>query len=110
MEAEFSAPSFTNPTGFWDINYGILLKDFWEYNPATDTWIQKANCGGLTRYYATGFSNGNKGYIGIGSEGYPYNELNDFWEYDPATDGWLQKASFANGTSTRSHSFGFSLG
>ena len=41
-------------------------KDFWEYDPATNTWTQKADFGGTTRSVAVGFSIGSKGYIGTG--------------------------------------------
>jgi hypothetical protein len=70
------------------------LNDFWEYNPSTDTWIQKANVGGISgRSFAAGFNIGSKGYIGTGHiDG---TLTNDFWEYDPNTDLWIQKADFA---------------
>jgi hypothetical protein len=72
---------------------GEFRKDFYEYDPATDTWTQKANVGGEKRAEAVGFSIGNKGYIGTGAvetTGF----TNDFWEYDPATDTWTEKAEF----------------
>ena len=40
--------------------------DFWEYDPTTNTWTQKANFGGTPRDGAVGFSIGSKGYIGTG--------------------------------------------
>ena len=40
-----------------NINYH---NDFWEYDPATDTWTQKANFGGGARYGAVGFSIGTR--------------------------------------------------
>src|SRR6516164_997902 len=36
------------------------FRDFWEYDPATDAWTQKADFGGTVRGTATGFSIGNK--------------------------------------------------
>jgi hypothetical protein len=62
-------------------------KDFWEYDPAADTWTQKADFGGGTRFWATGFSIGSKGYIGTGEAFYSqYTGVSgpkkDFWEYD----------------------------
>jgi len=53
-------------------------------------WTQKANFGGTARNFATGFTIGNKGYIGTGDAG---GDSNDFWEYDPNTDIWTQKAN-----------------
>jgi len=38
-------------------------KDFWEYDPVTDTWTRKSNIGGSGRQGIVGFSIGNKGYI-----------------------------------------------
>ena len=67
--------------------------DFWEYDPATDTWTQKANFGGGARTGAVGFSIGTKGYVGTGIDA---NDLlrKDFWEYDPVTNKWTRKANF----------------
>ena len=45
----------------------ISRNDFWEYDPATNTWTQKADFGGTARQYATGLSIGSKGYIGTGN-------------------------------------------
>ena len=58
-------------------------KDFWEYDPSSNTWAQKADFGGPARYAAVGFSIGLKGYIGTGYDG---GYQNDFWEYGPLTD------------------------
>jgi N-acetylneuraminic acid mutarotase len=69
-----------------------------------DTWTQKANFGGSARSEAVGFSIGDKGYIGTGTDG---NLKKDFWEYDPAFDAWTQKADF--GGSARKAAVGFSL-
>src|SRR4249919_3048148 len=48
------------------IGTGDSYNDFWEYDPATNVWTQKADFGGKGRDWATGFSIGNKGYIGTG--------------------------------------------
>jgi hypothetical protein len=76
------------------------------YDPGTDTWTKKANFGGTARSEATGFSIGNKGYIGIGQR---RNEgTNDFWEFDPGTNTWIQKADFGGGP--RHFAVGISIG
>jgi N-acetylneuraminic acid mutarotase len=72
----------------------------------TDTWTQKADVGGIVRDWAVGFSIGNKGYIGTGSNGGSYYK--DFWEYDPAANTWTQKADF--GGTERVNAVGFSIG
>ena len=80
--------------------------DFWEYDPDTDAWTQKADFGGTVRAGTASFSIGTKGYIGTG-----YNDpivYNDFYEYDPDTDAWTQKADF--GGTARHGAVGFSIG
>ena len=69
-----------------------MAKDFWEFDPATNTWTQKADFGGTARLGSLGFSIGSKGYIGTGWDGV---YLKDFWEYDPTANAWTQKADFA---------------
>jgi len=83
------------------------MKDFWEYDPVTNVWTQKADFGGSKRYKATGFAIGTKGYIGTG---YDLNGsfVKSFWEYDPATNVWTQKAVF--GGTARQNAVGFSIG
>jgi hypothetical protein len=85
---------------------GGYLNDFWEYNPSTDIWIQKANYPGAGRIGLVGFSIGNKGYVGGGATG--TSMAQDFWEYDPNTNSWTQKANLPAGK--RCYSFSFSIG
>ena len=75
------------------INGGAaFLSDFWEYDPATDTWTQKADFPGNKTSGAVAFSIGNKGYVGTGVSRGGWQK--DFWEYDPAIDVWTQKADY----------------
>ena len=46
---------------FDSVGHNIKLKDFWEYDPASDTWTQKADLGGAARGEAKGISIGGKG-------------------------------------------------
>jgi hypothetical protein len=82
------------------------FNDFWEYNPVTDIWTQKANFGGSPRTGSTGFSIGNKGYAGTGY-GPVGVYFNDFWEYNPTMNVWNQKANFGGGS--RYVTTGFSI-
>lgn len=67
-------------------------KDFWEYDPVFDTWTQKADFGGGSRYHAYYFSIGGKGYAGGGFSTLGlYGFAMDFWEYDPITNVWTRK-------------------
>ena len=81
-------------------------KDFWEYDPATNTWSQKADFAGGKRNTPVSFSIGGKGYVGTGSSG--EEECNDFWEYDPAKNQWTKKANFPG--APRAVAIGFSIG
>jgi N-acetylneuraminic acid mutarotase len=97
-------------TGYDDGNDGwSFKKDLWEYDPATDTWTQKADFAGNGRYDAIGFSIGNKGYVGTGME-YILGGgglFEDFWEYDPLSNTWVQKSDFSGGG--RKGAIGFSI-
>lgn len=78
---------------------GVKLTDFWEYNPLTNNWLQKANFPGATGdgiYYATGFSVEGKGYVCGGKIG-PNNYSDELWEYKPATNQWTQRTDFPGG-------------
>jgi len=73
-------------------------------NPS-NTWNQKADFGGISRWSAVGFSIDNKGYIGMGYSG---SYERDFWEFDPILNTWTQKADF--GGTARYRAVGFSIG
>jgi hypothetical protein len=85
-------------------NGGFPEWDFYEYNPVSDSWVQKAN---FSNTYgvsaATSFVSGNFGYIGLGwtSNGY----TDQFWKYDPWNNAWTQVAVFPGGP--RAGAFGF---
>lgn len=72
------------------ITYEKKLNDFYEYDPASDTWTRIADFPGTARYDAVAFSLNDKGYVGTG---YDDNDQKDFYEYDPGTKAWTQKAS-----------------
>ena len=89
-----------------DINYPVLRKDFWEYDPVADAWEQKSDFGGTSRIYAVGFSIKDLGYAGTGKD--TNGDKKDFWAYDPSTDTWTQKADF--GGTARWWATGFATG
>jgi hypothetical protein len=62
------------------------LRDFWQYDSATNSWAQKADFTGNPRYLATGFGIQNYGYIGTGYDSRFY--YGDFYRYDPSADSW----------------------
>ncbi len=60
------------------INYA----DWWEYDPASDSWTQKANYP-TVNYGAISFAAAGKGYVGggafLGSEFYSFNPVTNTW-------------------------------
>jgi len=89
-----------------------LKNDFWEWDgdtasPTYNTWVQKANFGGVARYGSIGFSIGDKGYVGVGRDGaLVYKQ--DFWEWDQTGNIWTQAVNF--GGTARNVAVGFSIG
>jgi N-acetylneuraminic acid mutarotase len=86
---------------------GIILKDFWEYNPSTNMWTQKADYpgnAGMGVYMATGFSVDSKGYLCCGKIGPSYYS-SELWEYKPSIDQWTQRSSFPGGVRYQLSSF-----
>ena len=81
----------------------LVRKDFWRYDPITDSWTQMADLTGPGRRDAVGFSAGGKGYIGLGVDNHVSiigNKMKDLWEYDPTLNTWLQKADYPGGGGT----------
>ncbi|MFM7664481.1 MAG: Kelch repeat-containing protein, partial [Bacteroidota bacterium] len=60
----------------------ISFKDWWEYNPATDGWTQKADYP-VANHGAVSFTVDHKIYVGGGSA-----LTNQFYVYDPLTNSW----------------------
>jgi len=89
-----------------NFGYGTRLKDFYEYDPATNVWTKKADFAGDARCDATAFSIGEKGYLGLGMT--EITTLSDFWEYNPANNSWTKKANFGGGV--RMTAVGFVIG
>src|SRR5258706_5549 len=73
-------------------NSANILKDFWEYDIASNTWTHKPDFPGPERYGAVSFVLNNKGYIATGGNDFGY--LDDLWEYNPVSSSWTAKANF----------------
>jgi N-acetylneuraminic acid mutarotase len=65
---------------------GVLHNDVWEFDPATNTWTQKANFPGGNRESLVAFSIDGNGYAGLGLNG---SRKLDFYKYDPIADTWI---------------------
>jgi hypothetical protein len=51
----------------------------WEYNPATNTWLQMEDFPGAGRRFSVGFTVNERAYFGLGTNGINFN---DFWAFD----------------------------
>ena len=85
----------------------LLLFTSYFYSYSQNTWISKANLGGLARHGAIGFSIGTKGYLGTGFAA-NFIAQNDLWEWDQPTNVWTQKANVPG--TARGYAAGFSIG
>jgi len=76
----------TGKEAFSDLN---PQRDMWQYDPTSDAWTQIADFPGGNREGATGFSYGNRGFMGFGS---PFIQFSaDLYEYLPQSDTWEAK-------------------
>lgn len=66
-------------------------KDFFKYDPDTDTWEQLADYPGPQRGYGIGDVWDGKVYFGFGTDGNVH--LNDLWSWDPASNTFTQLPS-----------------
>jgi N-acetylneuraminic acid mutarotase len=102
--------------GFTDGNKGYVCggkvgasyysQELWQFNPATNSWVQKSSFPAGVRYGQMSFSLNGKGYVGCGTDENWFTS--DFWEYNPATDFWLQKSNFPG--SSRAFGSAFAVG
>ncbi len=87
-------------------NASINYPDWWEYDPGTDSWMQKADFPPGGRYHAIAFSIGNFAYVGTGSDW--GGDHDDMWQYSPATNSWTAIAPCPGGP--RSGAVAFTIG
>lgn len=89
-------------TGRTSASGNTLVQDFFKYEPTTNTWTQLTDFPGTARRGGVGFSIGNYGYMGIGSD------ASDMYRYNPANNQWVQIASVPGGN--RMSAVAFSIG
>ena len=81
--------------------------DFWQYNPAINSWTRKADFSssfpGNGIYAGFCFSANGKGYIGLGHTNSGF--WNQVGEYNPNTNSWLRKNDFPGSVRYRGISF-----
>ncbi|MBT1696848.1 T9SS type A sorting domain-containing protein [Fulvivirgaceae bacterium PWU4] len=78
--------------GFYRSPSFTYTKDFYVYDPATNTWSPIAEFPGVKRAYAAAFVLNGKAYVGLGFSS--PNSYADFYEYDPVQNTWRQVADF----------------
>lgn len=86
------------------------MKDFYSYDPVTDSWSSEPSIPGLERHQAASFSINGEGYIIGGHIGYLGNSLwvaSDSWKFNPATNQWSEIQNFPRETY---RGMGFSIG
>jgi N-acetylneuraminic acid mutarotase len=96
---------------YYAYNNLTIPNEFWEYDPETNSWAQKATIPVVPgRTGAIGFSIGSKGYIGMGvkAEGMFNSYYEDFWEWDQGSNIWTKKADFPG--NIRTLAVAFSIG
>ena len=70
----------------------FFQNDWWQYNPTTNAWVQKANFPGSGRTGAFAFTINGMPCAGMGSDG-AYN--NDTWWYNISANSWNYTTSFS---------------
>lgn len=78
------------------MNGNNYLKDLWQYDPVTNSWVQKATFPGLGSRGCSAVVINGKAYVINGSsfDGAAITYYSECWEYDPVNDSWLQRSSF----------------
>jgi N-acetylneuraminic acid mutarotase len=84
----------------------VVRRDFWKYDPSTNSWTQLNDFGGTGRFNTVSFASATKGYVGLGYDAGVGEK--QFWEYDPTTDSWTQILDFPG--AHRSQGIGFAVG
>lgn len=64
------------------------LKDFYAFDPSTNSWTQIVSIGGSKRRGATSFVLDNIAYVCCGTNNGGY--VDDFWKFDPSDGTWTQ--------------------
>ncbi|HTA83969.1 MAG TPA: T9SS type A sorting domain-containing protein [Bacteroidia bacterium] len=63
---------------------------------AQGIWTSRTPFPDSARGYGIGFSIGNYGYMGLGTQSGDVNSIsfNDFWQFNPSTNSWTKKSNF----------------
>jgi N-acetylneuraminic acid mutarotase len=98
--------TITGATAFSYNGFGYVLngnntftieKEFWKYNPATNSWQQLDDFPGEARHLSSHFLIDDRVYVGCGAKrlgGGNSIFYDDLWEYNFTTAAWTKKADF----------------
>jgi N-acetylneuraminic acid mutarotase len=109
-KADFTGPKRHSAVGFEVAGKGYIglgygtdgettgaLKDFYQYDPASNTWKKVADFPGEARHSAIAFTLGNAAYVGLGRIDATDETFSDIYKYDPASNTWSEiQTSFSN--------------
>ena len=87
---------------YWGEQY---LQDFWQYDPSSNTWVQKASIP-VPMWGAASFVIGTQAYVCTGASS--GGQLSSLYRYDQASDTWTRLADFPGGA--RNSAVGISIG
>ncbi len=87
---QFSGTFSLNGKGYAVCGSGGVAEhnQLWEYNPATDAWLQKANFPGAARDFPFADTVGGFAYAGLGDFFFAPPFFSDMYKYDAVTDVW----------------------
>lgn len=76
----------------------LIYKDWYHYEPSTDTWTKMGDFPGYARVAGAHFAFNGKGYI-IGGQNQTHSTPtnNEVWSYNPLTDNWIQLSDCPSG-------------
>jgi len=83
--------AYIGPGYYWRSGNIQFVNQVWEYNPSNNSWTKKKEFPGTSRYFGIATSTENKGYLGLGTNGW---KLSDFYEYDPVLDSWNKAGDY----------------
>ena len=90
-------PYYFDLDGYAYVGFGHgvgIFKDFYRYDPDTETWEEMNDFPGEARVAGTQFSHDGFGYVLSGDgDDHDYMETGEFWQYNPANDSWSQLPS-----------------
>lgn len=74
---------------------GSRLRDFYQYTPSTDSWVEVDSLPGASRTSAVGFALNGLGFVGTGSDFFANHA--DFYYYQATLNTWIRVADYPGG-------------